>query len=700
MYIDMKPSSRQITSLFVRAGVVAAAILAWTAPSEARVVRIVVEKRESPAYDGKSFGSVGRYEKLLGHAFGELDPKDPLNAIITDIQFAPRNARGMVEYSSTFTIIKPVDMSKASGVLLYNVANRGRANLDVAFNEGGNPGDGFFLKRGDVLLYSGWQADILPRPGMETITVPVAKNPDGSSITGPVLVRLADMPPNTNTMPLNTGSAGLAYQRPASMDTSLATLKRRAYEGSELIPVASRDWAFADCRNTPFPGKPDPSMVCVKGGFDSAYLYEVVFTAKDPLVLGIGFAATRDINSFFKHEDKDESGTANPIANKVSYVISQGTSQSGNYEKTFIHLGFNQDESGRIVFDGVNDHIPGRQLPMNVRFGTPGSIAGLYELGWEGTLWWHDYPDELRHRPAAGMLDRCAESGTCPKIMETFGGAEFWYLRVSTNLVGTNADADIPLAPNVRRYYFPSTTHNGGRGGFNSTSEPTSSCVLPANPNPELETMRALLTSLIDWVVKGTPPPPSRYPRLDQGQLVQATQAEMGFPTVPGIPIPDGVVNTAYEYDLGPQFKYADESGIISIQPPVIKQVIPTLVAKTDADGNEFAGVRSVLLQAPLGTYLGWNVFSKGYFKGRNCGLTGGYFPFAATKAERTQSGDPRPSLEERYGTHEAYVGRVRAAAAEAVRERFLLQEDADRLVAQAAASNILKQTGASGGQR
>jgi Alpha/beta hydrolase domain len=687
----MKLNACRILPIFVRAGYLGAAVLACASLSQARVVRIAIEKRESPAYGGQAFGNAGRYEKLEGHAFGELDPHDPLNARITDIQLAPRNARGMVEYAATFTLIKPMDMSKASGVLLYNVANRGRANLDAAFNEGGNAGDGFFFRRGDALLFSGWQGDIAPRAGVETIVVPVAKNADGSSITGPVLLRLADMPPNTTTMPLGTGSGGLFYQQPASMNTALASLKKRAYEGSELIPLASRDWAFADCRTTPFPGKPDPTMVCVKGGFDSAYLYELVFTAKDPLVLGIGFAATRDINSFFRYDDKDESGTGNPLAKQVAHVISQGTSQSGNFEKTFIHLGFNQDEAGRIVWDGVNDHIPGRQLPLNVRFGTPGSIAGLYELGWEGVLWWHDYPDDLRHRPTAGMLDRCTESGTCPKIVETFGGSEFWNLRVSTNLVGTKAESDIPLPANVRRYYFPGTTHGGGRGGFNTVSAPAANCALPSNPNPELETMRALLTALIDWVVKGTPPPPSRYPRMEQGQLAQATQAALGFPSIPGVPVPDGVVNTAYEYDLGPHFNYNDESGVISMQPPPVRQVIPTLVAKVNADGNEYAGVQSVLLQAPLGTYLGWNVTGKGYFKGRICGLNGGFFPFAATQAERMQSGDPRPSLEERYGTHDAYVAKVRAAAAQAVRERFLLAEDAERLVAQAAASAILK---------
>ncbi len=668
----------------------AAVILALAAPVNARVVRIVIDQRQSPAFKGEAFGSVGRYETLIGHAFGELDPKDPLNAIITDIQLAPRNSRGMVEYVATFTINKPVDMSKASGTLLYNVANRGNANLTRAFNIGGEPGDGFFFKRGHVFLASGWQADVTPRDGIESIKVPVAKNPDGSSVTGPVLIRLADMPPDTNTMSLGTGQAGLFYQRPASLDTAHASLTKRAYEGAQLVAVPSREWAFADCRTVPFPGTPDPSRVCVKGGFDPAYLYEVVFMAKDPLVLGIGFAATRDVVSFFKYEAQDESGTANPVAKKISFVISQGTSQSGNFEKTFIHLGFNQDEAGRIVWDGVNDHIPGRQLPMNIRFGTPGSVAGLYELGWEGVLWWHDHPDELRHRPTAGMMDRCTETGTCPKIMETFGGAEFWNLRVSTNLIGTAADADIPLPPNVRRYFFPSTTHGGGRGGFNSTSAAPANCALPANPNPELETMRALLLALIDWVEKGAPPPPSRYPRLDQGQLAQANQAAMGFPSIPGAPLPNGIVNVAYDYDLGPNFNYTDESGIVSIQPPIIRQVIPTLVPKVDADGNDVGGVPSVLLQAPLGTYLGWNVVGKGYFKGRICGLNGGFIPFAQTKEQRTQSGDPRPSLEERYGTHDAYVAAVRAAAAKAVRERFLLQEDADRLIGQASASGVL----------
>jgi hypothetical protein len=214
--------------------------------------------------------------------------------------------------------------------------------------------------------------------------------------------------------------------------------------------------------------------------------------------------------------------------------------------------------------------------------------------------------------------------------------------------------------------------------------------VVPANPNPEADTVRALRAELIDWVVSGTEPPASRYPRLDRGELVAANKAAMGFPTIPNAPSPDGVVNLFYDYDFGPKFNYNDMAGIISMVPPPVKRTLPTLVPKVDKDGNDVGGVPSVLLQAPLGTYTGWNVTAAGFNKGEICGLNGGYFPFAKTKAERIASGDPRLSLEERYGTHDAYVTAVKAAANRAVADRFLLREDADRLIAQAAASDVL----------
>jgi hypothetical protein len=668
-------------------------LFAFAATAPARITRIVIERRESPAYRGQSFGEAGPYEWLRGRAYGELDPKAPLNAIITDLEFAPRNARGMVEYSATFTLAKPVDLSKASGMLLYDVANRGRIALAASSTDAGALADLF--KRGHVVLSSGWQGDVAARDGIESITVPVAKNPDGTSITGPVLVRFSNMPRNTNTLPVMRGlGSNFPSPEPVSLDTTKATLTRRASEESAMVPIRSSDWAFADCAKTPFPGTPDPAKICLKGGFDPAFLYELVYTAKDPQVLGIGFAATRDLNAFFRYASHDEEAGqpfANPLAQKIAYGVARGSSQSGNFLRTFIHLGFNQDESGRIVWDGINPNIAVRQLAMNFRFASPGGGAELYEPGSDGVVWWSDYKDEARRRPEGGLLDRCRASGTCPKVFETFGSFEFWGLRGSPDLVGTNADRDIPLPANVRRYYFPGVTHGGGRGGFSAAAPaPPGSCELPANPNPSSDTMRALIVALVDWVTKGTAPPPSQYPRLDRGELTQPSQAALGSPLIPGVPLPDSVINPLYDYELGPGFRYNDLSGVIAVQPPVIRQVFPSLVPRVDADGNETAGVPSVQHQAPLGTYLGWNVTAQGYFKGRQCGLNGAFIPFAATKAERMASGDPRPSLEERYGNHEGYVAAVRRAAERNVRERFLLPEDAARLIAEAQASAVL----------
>jgi len=652
------------------------AMLALVIPGQARITRLVVERTEMLGSDG--------YEKLTGHAYGEIDPKLPLNAIITDLEFAPRNARGMVEYVATITILKPADMTNASGVLLYFVPNRGRVNLTDG---------GFFTdarKRRHVLVASGWQGDLEPANGIETMSAPVARNPDGSSITGPVLSRFSDMRDGAMTLPiLRGGVAGTAD--PASLDTSQATLTRRTSEDGKIVPLRSSDWAFADCSDVPFPGKPDPRKICLKGGFNPAYLYELVYRAKDPKVYGVGFAATRDLNAYLRYGTQDDTGTANPVRGRITWTVSQGNSQSGNFLRSFIHLGFNQDETGRTVFDGSNPNIAVRLQGMNYRFAAPSGAAAMYEAGSDGVVWWEDYPDEARHHPTAGLLDRCRATGTCPKIVETFGSSEFYNLRASPDLVGTRADRDIPLPSNVRRYYFPGVSHGGGPGGFDPDPKQQACCELAPNPNPSSYTLRALQMALVDWVVKGELPPPSQYPRLDRGELVAPTQAAMGFPVIPGVPLPDGILTRLYQYDFGPHFHYNDLSGVITIQPPPILQILPTVVPRVDVDGNEVAGVASVLHQVPLGTYTGWNTNASGFYKGHIRTNTGAFIPFAKTKSERLASGDPRLSLEERYGTHEKYVAQVRAATERLVRGRYLLQDDADLLFTQAEASQVLK---------
>jgi hypothetical protein len=673
----MKESTRALLLTF------GLALPAFVAPARAEVVRLEILSR-TPANNGAAVGTIGPFEVIRGRVHGEVDPKDPHNAIIQDLPLAPRNARGRVEYVATFTLARPLDPARSSGVLLYQVVNRGNGQVTIGPD-------------GDLSLISGWQGDLVPTENNQTIEVPIARQADGSPLTGPVLVRFINVPDGTNTAAIRLSSMGGGPPRypPVDLNDRAAALTMHASETlagvqGGLTAVPRADWAFADCATTPFPGVPDPAKICLRTGFRADRIYELTYTARDPLVLGLGLAATRDIVSFFRYAARDRAGNPNPIAGAVAHTVSIGDSQSGNFIRTFLHLGFNQDEGNRIVWDGAFPRIAARQTPLNFRFALPGGAATLYEPGSEGVVWWAPYEDRARGLPRAGLLDRCTATRTCPKIIEAFGSTEFWGLRISPDLIGTDAAADIPLPDSVRRYYYPGTTHGGGRGGFDVDGVTGGACTLPNNPNPEADTTRALTRALVAWVVSGTAPPESRYPRLASGDLVPANRTAIGLPAIPGLTFHDGILNPVLDYDFGPSFHAADLTGVITRQPPRIRQVIPTYVPRVDADGNETSGVGSVLFQAPLGTYLGWNLTRSGIFAGQGCGFTGGYVPFARTRAERAAARDPRPSLEERYGTLEGYVCTVRRAAGQAVRDRFLLPGDAERLIAEARASRVL----------
>ncbi|HWF04982.1 MAG TPA: alpha/beta hydrolase domain-containing protein [Candidatus Angelobacter sp.] len=642
----------------------------------------------------------------------------------------------MVEYTATFFIVKPIDMSKASGLLWHDVPNRGGrvtiVDAEKAF--------------GDVGISSGWQGDNQggtdqTRTNNDWVHVPTAFNADGSSITGTVLARII----NPTTGPT---SAGLFVQAnpfpylPATFDTTKATLTEHLHETMTGLvtlgnTIASADWAWAHCDAThPFPGTPSGTEICLRNGFDGNKLYQVVFTAKDPLVLGVGFAAFRDVESFFKHAVADDNGQPNPIARSIRFSISRGVSQSGNFLRGWLHLGFNQDEAGRQVSDGMWPIIAGRRINMNARWAQPDGVLELYEPGSEGPQWWSDYEDNVRGLPQRGILDRCHDTHTCPKIIEHFGAAEIWELKLGIEWVGTDGKQDIPIPENVRRYYIPSTTHGGtttpaGTNLFdfvpNNPSCPGNKWgtgALKGNPIPHTETVNAIRVHFRDWVMKGKNPPDNFYPRINtpgkdaedhdgngrggnnRANMVTPTLAAMGFPSgvpqlkdlaprAPEAATINGVdetpfINPVLDYDWGPEFDPNNGSGIPTNFPPPIKHVINMLVPRTDSDGNELGGVPVVLRDAPLGSYFGWNITSAGFHKSQNCDYTGGYVPFSVTKADRIASGDPRPSLQERYETHAGYVAAVQAAAAHAVASGFLLQADADSLIAAAQASHVL----------
>jgi hypothetical protein len=666
---------------------------------ESRITRIDVEEVVSPAFDGASYGDVGQYETISGRAHGVLDPDDPRNAIIQDLELAPTDEDGLVEYEATFHLVKPIDMTRASGLMWHDVPNRGgRINIAPQLRE-----------RGDIGLSSGWQGDdsggtAHDNPGRDFVVVPTATNPDGSPITGEILGRIINAE-GLASSEIFVHSNPVPYE-PVTLDTSESTLTIIESETPDggtgaTREVPSDEWAWATCtEEEPFPGTPNPREICIDGGFEPDRVHQVVFTAQDPPVLGIGFAAFRDVASFFKFQTEDDDGTLNPLGDAVEWVLAKGNSQSGNMLRQFLHLGFNEDTAGRQVQDGNWPIIAGRRVALNFRFAMPDGVLKRYEPGSEGPQWWSPWPDERRDLPERGILDRCTITDTCPKVIEHFGSAELWGLKLGPEWVGTDADVDIPVPDDVRRYYIPSSRHGGGSGSFDVTPPSPPSCpsvgygegVLPDNPVPHVETRNAIEHHFRNWVMADVEPPPSRWPLLADGELVEPTKEAMGFPTLPGLPAsaPTGLINPVFDYDFGPEFDYSDGSGVMTVVPPVIKQVIPTLVPRVDSDGNEVGGVPVVLREAPLGTYLGWNIVADGFHEGDGCGYAGGMVPFATTEAERIANDDPRPSLEERYGDHAGYVAAVEAAADEAMAAGFLLPDDAAALIQRAEDSDVL----------
>lgn len=691
------------------AGLALACLGAALPAAQARVVRIVVDTKVSPAFGGSEFpaGSGRQYETLAGRVFGELDPNDPHNTIINDLQLAPRNAAGKVEYWATFYLVKPIDMSTSSGLMWQDVPNRGgRITIPTDSRDAG-----------DVGLSSGWQGDNSGGTAWQTppditrdfAVVPVATYPDGSPITGVVMGRIMN-PSGTDSAPIIEHSNPIPY-KPVSLDTTRATLEYHDYESNEGVvtgvhPVASSDWAWARCdAANPFPGVPDPTQICVKGGFVPDKTYQVVFTAKDPYVLAVGSAAFRDAASFFRYAAADDYGNANPVAGKVNWTITRGSSQSGTFIRQLIHFGFTQDEANRKVYDGAWPIIAARRIALNFRFAKPDLVQKLYEAGSEGPVWWAPWPDVARGLPTKGILDRCTATGTCPKIMEHFGAAEAWGQKLTVGWNGTGADADIPLPRNVRRYYFASSPHGGGNGSFSPVGGTPGNCsssgygpaTFSSNPLPQTETVTALRYHFRRWVMDGIPPPPSRYPKIATGELVNPDKVSMGFPEIPAVlasvnpGAPNDFIMSMLDYDWGPDLDHSENIGFHDFEPPIVRQVIPQRVPRTDADGNEVGGVPVAMLMAPLGTYMGWNITASGVNAGKVCNYQGGWIPFAKTRAERVANGDPRLSLEERYRTHEGYVRAVKIAAYKAWAQRFLLPADRDALIEEAEASDVLK---------
>lgn len=628
--------------------------------------------------EGKAFGSAGSYIKITGQVYGEVDPDDPHNSMIQDIQLAPRNPDGNVEYISDYIIIRPADMGKSNGLLFLSLPNRGNMF----------PADSVLLSRGYIYAWCAWQGDVLKGNNRLLMRVPYAAI-NGEEVYG---IHRTEYQVGSSTKTLNlgsgffTGTSHHSYET-INQDNSEFTLTKRILESDSRDTVPVGEWAFSDCSLRRFPGVPNEKKISLKDEFQPGYIYELIYEAKNPLVLGLGFAAIRDFASFMRYEAKDTSGFSNPLIvegttqNPVRAAIMQGVSQCSNFTRTFLFFGFNQDEKGRQVFDGVNAHIGTRRVALNIRFGRPGAGGLQHEdhlfPGNDPPFTWSTETDPISGI-TGGILEKCMETGTCPKIMQTLSSSEYWQLRASLTTTDSEGITDLVIPDNVRIYLFSGTQHSPADAADQVSG-------FRMNPNSYAPYLRALMVALEKWILEGKEPPANAYPTIASKTLVAPDKGSTGWPDIPGIPY-NGKANELPLLDYGPQYDFKNVSGIITKEPPEVipGKVYKTLVPAVDEDGNEIAGIRSINIRVPVGTYTGWALRKEGYGKGDLSSLNGMFIPFKKTKEERKTANDPRLSLEERYGKHERYMKSVREAAEELVKGGYLLPEDAEREIEKA----------------
>jgi hypothetical protein len=655
----------------------AACVGGYPSSAEARITKIVITRVESPTFEGIAFGDVGQYEKLVGRAFGEIDPNDPRNTVISDIALAPQNVRGMVEYSMDVYILRPIDPAQGNHRVFFEINNRGSnfsfGLMNDATTGGNDPttaadaGNGFLMRRGYTMVWSGWDVTAAIGMGRFTMTVPTAKNLDGSSIVGPALEEFVI--DNTTTM---TGA--LTYPA-ATLDKRQANLTVRVLYEDPPAAIPPTGWEYFNAQTI--------RLLPAGTPFQNGRLYEFTYLAKDPLIAGLAFAGLRDLTAFLRHAETDDTGMPNPLAGDVRHVYSFSFSQPSRFMHDFLRLGFNEDDEGRRVFDGNLNWIGGASGGFfNYRFAQPVRTQRQHIARWYPERQF-PFANQITFDPITektdGVLRQCLATNTCPKIFEVNSENEYWAKAGSllhTDTVGN----DLPSPSNARYYLLSSLPHSAGIG-------PTGPgiCQQPRNPLVANRPLRALLVALDEWVTHHTRPPQSEVPRRSDDTLVPSLpQVDMGFPDIPGVTY-NGRLHDGDLFDFGPSF----DQGILTVVPPVLLgSPYPALVPKTDADGNDIAGVRLPDIAVPVATYTGWGLRA-GPAAGDGCDAAGQMIDFPKTNADREATGDPRASIEERYPTHEKYVKKVTHAARQLRHRRLLLEEDVQRYIEEAEASSI-----------
>lgn len=662
-------------SRFPRISVMAAllvAVLACRSPAE--LLKVEIRERE-PYAQGKPFGERGAYERLRGKLFFAVDPRAPVNQRIIDIDLAPTGTDGRVEFSADFEILAPADLKQANGAVLYDVNNRGGPTCLGMFN---GDGDDFLFRQGYIVAWSGWIAEVLPGDRRLRLDAPVAME-NGRPLRG--LIR-AEMAPDQAVERMTIAHWGNQGSYPPSEDgLNNARLTWRLREQDERVLIPREQWRLEQ-RTIEADGEtgqlPLIEMV-LAGGFQPGYLYELVYEGEGSLVQGTGLAGIRDFISFLKNcaDDRQTLRLADGSP-AIKFAYGFGTSQSGRCLRMFLYDGFNTDESGRRVFDGLMPHVAGAGLGFfNHRFASPTRHNGQHDN--------HLFPADFfpfayggeqdpcsDHRSVDGILARAEKDGTMPLVMHTQSTSEYWHRAGSLVHTDPLGQRDGVIPNNVRIYTFGGTQHGPGDG----VARPAGNGQLPHNPADYRPFLRGLLTAMDRWVREGATPPASVFPKISEGSLVGFRQRESGWKEIPGVRYP-GVIHQPGSAYRGPLFA---TRRISTVEPPEIQGLYGVKVPAYGEDNLEMGALNLPTVAVPIGSYVGWNLRQRNIGAEQELlGLAGGFIPLPKTAQARMQTGDPRRAILERYTDFEDYKQQFMQAAESLVRQGYFLEEELPR---------------------